>query len=180
MILLRTPRRRAVTVLELMLAAVIGMVCLSVAYMFLRSARVSTETTLGPQMGLQQSARKALVEMIKEVQESVEIVRPQAGSSLTYFIARDRLNQILTAYLVKNDAASAKAKRDIHDLYLYRYDYGTSTKPAEPLIPGIERASFTALSSGLLQIHFELHENGRTYPLLTTVRCRNILPEGEL
>lgn len=163
-----------------MLAVVLGVVCLSVAYMFLRSARVSTESTLGPQMGLQQAARKALVEMIKEVQESIEIVRPQAGSSLTYFIARDKINDILTAYLVKNDAASAKAGRDIHDLYMHRYDYGASVKAAEAKVSGIERASFTTLSSGLLQIHLELYENGKTYPLLTTVRCRNILPEGEL
>jgi hypothetical protein len=163
-----------------MLAVVIGVVCLSVAYMFLRSARVSTESTLGPQMGLQQTARKALVEMIKEVQESIEIVRPQAGSTLTYFIARDKLDQILTVYLVKNDPMSAKAGRDIHDLMVYRYDYGKTPPKTDKVLSGIERAGFTALSSGLLQIHFELHENGKTYPLLTTVRCRNILPEGEL
>jgi hypothetical protein len=173
-------KRSAFSALEILIAAVIGVVCLSVAYMFLRSARVSTESTLGPQMGLQQAARKALVEMIKEVQESIEIVRPPAGATLTYFIARDKLDQILTVYLVKEPNASAKAGRDIHDLMAYRHDYGATPPKADKILSGIERAAFTSLSSGLLQIHFELHENGKTYPLLTTVRCRNILPEGEL
>jgi hypothetical protein len=175
-------RREAFSILETLVAVAIGVMVMGGAYLFLRSARVSTEATLGPQMGLQANARKALMEMIKEVQESIELVRPQAGSTLNYFVARDKLNRILTGYIARNVADSDKAGRDIHDLYVYRYDYGDTPPLANQrlVLGGIERAGFSGLSSGLLQIHLELHDHGKTYPILTTIRCRNILPEAEL
>jgi hypothetical protein len=43
----------------------------------------------------------------------------------------------------------------------------------------VERATFTALGPGLLQIHLTLREEGRSYPLLTALRCRNGASEAE-
>lgn len=167
---------------EMLVAVCIALLVLSGGYMMVRAARVSTEASLGPSMGLQLNSRKALVEMIRELQESIEIVRPSAGGSLSYLLARDKLNRVLVLYIVKNEKDSAKAGRDLHDLYLYRYDHGERAPALNQrlVLSGVERAAFTALSSGLVQVHLDLHEQGKSFPFLTGVRCRNIQTEAEL
>lgn len=174
--------RRGVGVTEMLVAVSVVLVVLTTGYMLVRAARVSTEASLGPSMGLQLNSRKALVEMVRELQESIEIVRPSAGGSLSYLLARDKLNRILTLYIVKNERDSTRAGRPLHDLYLYRFDHGERAPAMNQrlVLSGVERAAFTALSSGLVQVHLDLHEQGKSFPFLTGVRCRNISTEGEL
>lgn len=174
--------RRGVTLVEMMVALIIGTLVISIAWSLYRFNRVSVEGTLAPQMGLQTTSRKALVQFIREVQESVEVAKPLQGTTLDYMIARDKLNRILVIYPAKNNAASTAAGRNIYDLYLYRHDYGT-TPPVQAqrrMIEGLERVAFTTLSPGVVQIHLQLHEAGKSYTLLTAVRTRNILMEGKL
>jgi hypothetical protein len=168
--------------LEMLIAVVVATVLLGAGYMLVRAARVSTEASLGPHMGLQMASRKALVELIRELQESIEVVRPSSGATLTYVMARDKLNRILLVYCVKNDAQSQRAGRDLFDLYLYRYDHGERPPEANQrfLLGSVERVAFTALSSGVVQIHLDLHEQGKSFPFLTAVRSRNIQTEADL
>ena len=90
------------------------------------------------------------------------------------------MNRILTAYLSKNAADSAAAGRDLYDLYLYRKDFSGPPPIQQKMLSRVERLTFTGLSPGLLQINLDLHEQGKTYTLLTAVRTRNILTEGRL
>lgn len=175
-------RRSAFGVLEMLVGVCLGIILLAMAFMLLRFSRASTEASLGPNMGLQTTSRKALVELIRELQESIEIVRPVQGSSLTYILARDKLNRILTVYLVRNEELSTRAGRPLYDLYLHRHDYGATAGAVNQryVVGSIERAAFTALSSGLVQIHLDFHEQGRSYPFLTAVRSRNIQAEAQL
>jgi hypothetical protein len=168
--------------IEVLVGATLTLIVFGIAYGLMRFSRVSTEQTIGPNLGLQSASRVALLKLIKELQECIEFVRPRQGASLNYFIARDKLNQILTGYIARNDDASDRAGRDIFDLHLHRHDVGKARPPSRHtrLLPGIERLSFTALSSGVIQIHMTLHEQGKSYTLLTTVRARNVLMEGEL
>lgn len=150
-----------------------------VAYGLMRFGIVSVGTTVTPQLGLQTASRKAMVDFIREVQESIEIARPLPGTTLTYFVARDKTNCVVTVYSVKNAADSTAAGKDIFDVYLHRKRF---TKPDEQkrILTKVERLTFTALSPGLLQVHLDLNEGGKTYSLLTAVRTRNILSEGKL
>jgi hypothetical protein len=174
--------RRGFGTLEMLVGICLGVIVLTMGYLLLRFSRVSTEASLGPNMGLQTASRKAMVELIRELQESIEVVRPVQGSSLTYVLARDKLNRILTVYLVRNEELTTRAGRPLYDLYLHRNDHGASAPGVNQryLIGSIERAAFTSLSSGLLQIHLDFHEQGRTYPFLTAVRSRNIQTEAQL
>jgi len=175
-------KRAAFTLLEVMIGLVIATVVMGIAFSLFRFARVATDGSLGPQMGLQTTTRTALVRFIKEVQECVEIVRPVQGSSLNYFLARDKLNRILSVYIVKNEADSATAGLDLFDLVLNRFDYGQSASGTHRRViaSGVERLTFTTLSPAVLQIHMMVRESKKSYTLLTTVRTRNILTEGRL
>lgn len=178
----RRPRSGAFSVVEVLVGVALALVVLGVAFGLLRFVRASTEQTLAPQLGLQMASRSALVQLVKQLQECVEFLRPQQGSSLTYVIARDKTNFMLTGYVARDDVASRAAGRNLYQLYLHRYDYVPGPDPAKQLkiLDGIERAAFTTLSPGVLQIHLTLHEQGKSYTLLTTVRARNVLAEGEL
>jgi hypothetical protein len=179
----RKPLRRGVSVLELLVAVCIGVLVIGGGAMLTRFARVSTEASLGPSMGAQMQSRKALVELIRELQECIEFVRPSAGATLSYLLARDKLNRVLVLYLVDNAEQTTRAGRPMRDLYLYRYepDGGGSPEASQRwVLGGVENASFTTLSSGVIQVHLELFESGKTFPFLTAVRARNIHTEAEL
>lgn len=178
----RAPPSSGFSVIEVLVAATVGLMVLGLAFGLLRFVRASSEKTLAPQVALQMASRSALVQLEKELQQCVEFIRPKQGSSLTYFIARDKQNLILTGYVARDDAASQSAGRDIYQLYFHRHDYTPGANPAlqRKVLDGIERISFTTLSPGALQVHMTLHELDKSYSLLTTVRARNVLSEGEL
>ena len=172
--------RRAFTVIETLMALVLAVMISGIAYEMWRFGFVSVGSTVTPQVGLQMATRKAMVDFVREVQQCIEVARPVPGSTLNYFIARDRTNGILTAYLVKNAADSAAAGIDLYDMYVDHKGFGPDPTTRQKMLSRVERLTFTALSPGLLQIHLDLHEQDKSYALLTAVRCRNILSEGRL
>lgn len=173
--------RRGASLMEMLIAVAISALVIGIAFGILRLTRVSTEKTLGPQMGLQTASREALVDLIRELQESIEVVRPQQGGSLTYFVVRDKLNQVMVGYLEENARASTAAGRKIYDFFLNRTSWnGEPADRRRRLFDNVERLTVTTLSPGLLQIHADFHEQGRTYAFLTTVRTRNINSDADL
>ena len=177
---MRQRRRPAVTLVEGLMGLVLAVVIAGVAYNLWRFAAVSVGSTIAPQVGLQTASRKAMVDFIKEIQEAIEVARPIPGSTLSYFVCRDKLNRVMTAYQVKNDADSLAAGKDLFDLYIHRKDFSGAPVSQIKMLTRIERLTFTSLSPGLLQINLELNDSGKTYALLTAVRTRNILTEGRL
>lgn len=170
----------AFTLVEAIIGVILLVMIMGVAFSMWRFGVVSVGATVTPQVGLQMASRAAMVNFVKDIQECIEVARPFPGSTFTYFVARDKVNNIITAYLVKNDADSLAAGRDLYDLWLHTKPTGTGTQSQKKMLSKIERLTFTALSSGLLQINLDLHEQGKTYALLTAVRTRNILTEGRL
>lgn len=166
---------------EVLLAASLMVLLLGGAFFALSASERSIGSTLGPQMAVQSEARKALMVLIRELQESVGIVRPPQGCSLNYFIVRDKLNHIVVTYLVKNEPDSARAGCPLYDCYLVRHDYeGRGLPSRRRLFSSVEKLTFTTLSAGLLQIRLDLHDQGKSFALLTAVRLRNVYLDGGL
>jgi hypothetical protein len=177
-----TQNRRGLGLVEGMIGAAIALIVVAGTISLFRFGVISVGATLTPQAGLQMASRKAMVDLIHQIQECSEMVRPAPGSSLNYFMARDKLNQILVAYQVQNAADSAAAKKPLYDLFVYRYNYGATpaAKNQVKLLSSIQRLTFTTLSPGLIQLNLDLNEQGKNYTLLTAIRLRNILTEGRL
>jgi hypothetical protein len=178
----RNNPRSGLSFVEGLLSLSLGLLVVMAAVSLWRFGIISVGATVSPQVGLQMASRKALVDFVHEIQECSEVVRPPSGSSLTYFMARDKLNQILVGYQVQNAADSASAGRPLFDLLLYRYDYG-ATPPAKAqvkILTRVERLTFTTLSPGLLQLNLDLNDQGKTYTMLTAIRLRNVLTEANL
>lgn len=175
------PVRRAFSLIEILVAGSLLVAISGTAFLLLRESGLP-DPGMATHVSLQSATRVALVRFIKELQESVEFVRPVQGTTLAYCVARDKVNQIVVIYMVPNEGDSRAAGRSLHDLHLYRYDYDLDAPERNQvrILSRVERAAFTALSPGLVQIDIQLHEAGRSYTLLTTIRARNILGEGIL
>lgn len=174
-------RRSGHSLVEVLLAFGLVIGLLATAFMMYRGGVVSAQATLAPQMALQMATRKAFLDFIKELQECIEFVRPTQGSTLTYLLARDKLDRVLLTYMVEDPVATAREGRPLQNVFLYRQD---NTMPAVArqrlLLGNVTRLSFTSLGSGLVQIRMDVYEQGHSYPMLTTVRARNIALEAEL
>ena len=174
-------RRAAHSLVEVLLAFGLVVTLLATAFMMWRGGTMSVQTTLGPQMGLQMTTRKAFLDLIKELQECIEFVRPTEGSTLTYLVARDKLDRVLLVYMTPDPVATAREGVALNNVYVYAYDQTISAAARQRLLLGsVSRLTFTSLGSGVTQIRLDAYEQGRSYPLLTSVRARNIAQEGEL
>jgi hypothetical protein len=174
--------RTGFSVLEMLLATALALLVLVAAHQRLRGARVATDLTLAPQAELQSATAVLLLDLVQELKESIEVVKPAEGTTLNYAVVRDKLNELLLVYPVLDEAATRSSGRPLYDLYLHRTD--PSAQPLATrqrlLIRGVERIAFTSLSSGALQVHINIHRDGRVYSLLTTIRMGNIASEAAL
>jgi hypothetical protein len=175
-------RARAFTLVEVLIVGSLVVIVLGIAFGLLRWGEWSTSQVVGPAAELQAGTRKALLQLIQVLQESIEVLRPPRASTLSYFLVRGKLNQVLLGYQVLNTAATKRSGTKLYDLHLAESvpaDAG-APRPQRLLIANIRRLTFTSLAPGVLQIHLDLYEEGKTYSLLTTVRCRNIHSEAAL
>ena len=171
-----TSGRRAFGLTELLVALGLStVVLLSIWSVFNAAGRAAAP---GSHAGLQLGTQLALLELDQRLAESIELVRPSPGTSLSYFVVRGNTNEMVVGYQVVDPAASTAAGQPIYDLWL-----AVTRKNAPPeqkrLLQHIERMRFTATSPGVLQLHAELVEDGKTTAMLTSVRLRNLASEGQ-
>ncbi|MBI4860041.1 MAG: hypothetical protein HY815_07225 [Candidatus Riflebacteria bacterium] len=134
------------------------------------TARVSA------QMSLQQASRKALVKMLRELREGMEVVSPLPGSTLSYALFRDKVSLVRWFYQVPQ-----KNSRGLFELWRYVNDSRLPDgQRHELLLQNVKRLTFSCRSEGALQVNLTLTEEDREYSMLTTVRLQNIASSEEL
>ena len=135
-----------------------------------------TTGRLTPQMAAQQQTRKAVVRFIRELQEGMEVIRPQPGSTLPFAVITDKVGAIRWFFLVQS-----KTNPKLADLYRYRRD--TAVPPAqrtELILNNVSRLAFTSQSEGAVSINLAVMEETAEYAVLTSVRLRNLAAAEEL
>lgn len=167
--------RAGFTLVEALLALALALVLIILLFGIVSYSTRST-ARLGSKLAAQQAQRKAVVRFLREVQESMEVVSPRAGSTLGYAVLRDKLALLRWYYLVQQGNAP-----DMFELRMYRHD--DSLPPGqreEVLLQNVRRLAFTTRTEGALQINLVLGEEGAESTVLTTVRLRNIAAAEEL
>ena len=167
-------KRRALTFVEALVALTVALVLLDVLVMLMSFGDRSTRL-ITTQLGLQQESRKALVRLMRELQEGMEVLRPAPGSTLPYAIFTDKLGRVRWLYLKPSRASRSRT----FELWMYTRDTETAVQP-EALLAGIQRLGFTSGSEGALQVNLVLEEGGQSYPMLTTIRLRNFAASEEV
>lgn len=173
--------RRGATLIEALVALSVFLLLMILVVGIVRWSQKAVQGGLEPHADLQQATQRALLIFLKELEECIEFVRPAPGSTLTYFVGRGKLNEIVTGYQEQDMQGSTRAGRPLYHFYLHRYDPSDpSASKRDLLVSKIERLTFTSRSPGLLQVHMRLFEAGKSYALLTTVRARGVLSEAQL
>jgi hypothetical protein len=134
----------------------------------------STAQRLTPQLSLQQKSRIAVVRLLREIQEGMEVLSPTPGLTLSYALISDKLALVRWYFLLKS-------QNDPGQFELWRYVDDRTLPPGQRrvlLLTNIRRLTFTCQSEGALQINLALAEENSQYSILTTVRLRN-LPSAE-
>jgi len=173
-----TRSSRAFTIVECLIALCLLGMLLAICIQLFSHARIVTQK-LTPQLSVQQGSRKALVRVIEELQESMEVLVPQPGSTLYYALVRDKVGLLRMYYLVPRKPDSTALGSKMYELWR---DIADPKLPPQGgracLVQNISRLTFTSRSAGSLQINLTLSEQGEKSSLLTSVRLRN-LPSAE-
>lgn len=171
-------RRRssaAFTLVESLVGFALAVLVLGTMF-WLVSFSVRSTARLGPKLAAQQATRRAVVRFLHELQESMEVVAPRAGSTMAYAVIRDKLALVRWYYLIEQVGAPG-----LFELHVYRHDPALSTgQRDEVLLSNVRRLAFTARTEGALQVNLLVGEEGQETSILTTVRLRNIASSEEL
>lgn len=150
--------RRGFSIPEVLVAlGLFGALIGAVAWLFSYGGRATAR--LQPKLAAQQQARKAVVRMIRELQEGMEVLTPAPGMTLPY------------AVIVDKEGAIA---------WFYQTADGRVYRQGELLLSGVKRLTFTSQSEGALTVNALLAEEEQESAILTTVRLRNIAAAEEL
>ena len=170
----RKPREAgAFSIVEaLVTLAVLGMVIGLLGWLFSYGGRAMQRMT--PQLALQQAGRIAVVRLLREIHEGMEVLAPTPGSTLSYALIVNKLGQV--QWLHQKPQANAPGR---YELWVMTDAPGVpAADRTMRLVTDLKRLTFTSRSEGALQVNLALAEGEAEYPLLTTVRLRN-LPSAE-
>jgi type II secretory pathway pseudopilin PulG len=162
-------QRRAFSLVEASIVVLLAVVLIaSAVWVLLYGARATQRT--GEQLSAQQTARAAVARLLRELQEGIEVVSPPPGSTYPYAVVRDQVSCARWYYLIPQAGAPGLFElwRHVDDADL------TPDKRAEKLLANVKRLTFTAQSEGAVQVNLMLKDGDQEFPLLTSVRMRNL------
>lgn len=135
----------------------------------------SSSARVGANLGAQQANRRAVVQLLREVQEGMEVLHPRPGTTQSWAVIRDKLSRARTFYQLPQAGSDR-----LFELWRHVDD------PALPeaqrrvrLLYGIRRLTFTSQSDAALQLNLVSAEGTQELPMLTTIRLRNIAAAEE-
>ena len=167
--------RRAFTLTEVLVAVGLFSVLITSA-VWLFSYGVASTRRLTPQIAAQQNGRKAVVRLIQDVQESMEVMQPRPGSTLPYAVVMDKLGNARLYYQV-----ASRTQPGTNELWRYVDDPSLSAAERSQLMfADVARLAFTSQGEGTLSLDLSLAEGESVYALLTTIRLRNLASAEEL
>ncbi len=168
-------KRSGITMVELLIASVLFSGLIALSYNSLMTFTGRASEALAKRLILQMEARKALLSLYREVQEGIEVLLPQPGSTLPYLVYRDFVNNIHVVYLEKDDDLSALEKEELFSIVEGVKDPGEGTSPPPKILARyVTSLNFTAHHYGGVLISCSLKGGKGRFALVNYVRLKNI------
>ena len=166
--------RRAFTIAEGVIVLLLAVSLIAMAAYLLSYGSRSMQRTSEALSG-QQAGRMAISRLIREIQQSIEVVTPLPGSTMPYALVRDQVSCARWYYQVPQKDAPGS-----YELWRYVDDKDLlEAQRKDCMIRNVKRLTFTTESEGALQINILFRDGDTDTPLLTTVRLRNIAAADE-
>lgn len=144
------------------------------SFQLFRNSTGRNASRLTARLELQLEVRRALVNVFGEIQEGIEIFKPDPGSTLPFLVLRDYLNNLHFLYLEKDQVASKREGCDIFRLYSVIHDVErkTMSKPRE-ILANLTRMSFTAHGFGGVVVTGQLRKDSALFSFINMIRLKN-------
>lgn len=138
----------------------------------------SKVANISARLQLQMEARRALVNLYTQAQEGIELLKPDPGSTLPFFIVRDFVNDLHFFFLRKDAAASERCKTDLYRLFSITHDIRkNSSSPPHEIVANVKNMKFTAFGFSAVVVTGTLQEGESTFSFVNMIRLRNTQAE---
>ncbi len=163
------------TIVEAFVVMCILMLVSMAGFRFFQSVN-KTQKNFSQQVQLQMESRKAFDQVVDQIREGTDVVRPVIGETLPYLVFKDIVNQTTMLYLEPNDEMSKKLKQRVYRLISYRTDYSGSYKSdlEKPLMESVKRMRFSCLSPNSVQVNATIITEKGEYQFLAHVGLMNL------
>lgn len=180
-LLQRSQRPAGFTLVELMVTVVVMSFVVAGLHNLMRGLLGHGAKNISQNLHLQMEARRALLNLYREIQEGIEILKPDPGVTLPYLVLRDNVNNIHFIYLKRDKAASEQLKRPMFRLYSVLYDIATERASApRELVANVESLNFTAHGYSDVVITSTLREGNAVFSFVNQIGLKNSLAEEGL
>ncbi len=163
------------TLVELLV--VIGLVGLiGAAGMHFFTSVNTSQKAFSQQAILQMESRKAFDQIIDQIREGTDVIRPVTGETMHYMVFRDLLNQVNMLYLEPNNDESVRLKQRVYRLVSYCNDFsGAYNKANEKILHNsIKQLRFSSLSPSSVQVNATVVSDKGEYQFLAHVGLLNV------
>lgn len=165
---------RGITLVETLIALTVFAMILGVVFQIFKSVSGRNAARLTTRLELQLEVRRALVNIFSEIQEGIEIFKPDPGSTLPFLVLRDYLNNLHFLYLDRDAVASTREGCDIFRLYSITYDVERKTStPRREILANLTGLRFTAHGFGGVLVTGELRKQPATFSFINMIRLKN-------
>lgn len=166
-------RRRAFTLIEVIVAGVIFLIVLGgVLYFYLQSAH--TELSLGDKVDLFQKGRRVYFELTEELKMGSSLLRPPRGTTAPFVLFTNGRNELVSYFVETVPAAEGKpaGKR----LRRINFNEKDDAKRITTLLDQVEDLRFTrkGVHDVAIRLFLKASEKDRL-PLATSVTLRNVI-----
>ncbi|MBF0544940.1 MAG: type II secretion system protein [Candidatus Riflebacteria bacterium] len=139
-----------------------------------------TTDTLTKRLYLQMEARKAMINLFRELQEGIEVTSPNCGYTYPFLVFKNYVNQIKIIYLEKDESKSKAEKHDIFRAVISSMNgSASSSQDKTVLMENVLELNFTPYSIGGVFVSGSLLGGGGTYSFMNFVRLQNSSSEDE-
>ncbi|MBF0410856.1 MAG: type II secretion system protein [Candidatus Riflebacteria bacterium] len=170
--------KSAVTLVELAIAMCIFSFVAAGSFRAFQLFTGKASRNLSQRLVLQMEARKAFLVLFHEIQGGIEIVYPQPGTTLPYFLYRDFVNNLQLIYLEKDPETTKSEKEDMFRVVQGIKDPATGQilKP-KTIMKYVKTLNFTAHHNGGVVLTTSLKSANGKFSLINYVRLKNMAAE---
>ena len=173
-------RQKGFSFLETVLAMLLLAAFFGTGFKAWQTSTHKKSENLSKRLVLQMEARKAFLNLTRELQQGIEIILPKPGTTLPFLVYKDYTNSLRVVNHEEDPARTREQKRPMFRTISTRRDPSEPTAgPPVILMEYVARLNFTAHSAGGILVSVRLHGGSGDFSLINFIRLQNVSAEEE-